>query len=265
MEQKEKTLTEYPFMDKLLTNRRIEFSKNEYDSIRSELITRIGLINSQSNAAIVAMLATWTMGFALVATLDGFNLQSRLLSIINTFIFLVPVFYYVPLAVKSGENIQQIASISAYIRVFYEYRSLKGEIKMVLFNWETSNNLFSSVNVNRGKDSTLMKMYNNEYTILSLASLTIYIIFAAFTIKNVFWATGNLASFISTLVIILLGGAGCAATVFTYKASCMKNAMMKNTNYYIGKYIDRAIELGCISAEEREPAQEALNSRIGAD
>ena len=62
-------------------------------------------------------------------------------------LFFNSIFYFVPLAIKSGENLTQMVSLSAYIRVFYDYPFQKN-LKM---NWETSNNLLSVVNTDKKK------------------------------------------------------------------------------------------------------------------
>ena len=54
---------------------------------------------------------------------------------------------------------RQIDSISVYIRVFYDYPVEKNKDNR---NWETSNNLMSDSNVNRGKRSKYIRMYNEE-------------------------------------------------------------------------------------------------------
>ena len=77
------------------------------------------------------------------------------------------VFFFVPLAIKSGENLVQIASVSAYIKIFFEYTVSKDTIN---FNWEISNNIFGQQNVKRSKYGSLMKWYNEEYTILAIFS-----------------------------------------------------------------------------------------------
>ena len=52
-------------------------------------------------------------------------------------VFVVPIYFFIPLAVKSGENLVQIASISAYIRVFYEYSARKYTTKWNLLSFLT--------------------------------------------------------------------------------------------------------------------------------
>lgn len=41
-------------------------------------------------------------------------------------------------------------------------------------NWETSNNLLSVVNTDKKEKSVILKMSNEEYTILAISSYLIY-------------------------------------------------------------------------------------------
>ena len=101
------------------------------------------------------------------------EIQMRFLS---AAIFIIPILFFVPLAVKSGENLIQIASISTYIRIFYEYPTID---RKKSWNWESSNNLLSNANVDRKKKSFAMKFFNLEYTILSICSFGIFMFLTA--------------------------------------------------------------------------------------
>ena len=234
-----------------------KFSEHEYDSLRSEIISRIENINNQANSAIITILSTWSMGFALIVAVKEFEMESLLFLIIDTFIFLIPVYYFVPLSIKSGENIQQIASISAYIKVFYEHFSLKSGAE--LFNWETSSNIYSTVHVNRGKKSLLMTFYNDEYTILSAASLLIYTLLSAYTLQKLYSMVSFKIYIVCLIVELLLWLLSGGVVWLIHKVSCANNSMMKNTIFYLNSYIDRAIEMRIISPDERESVRSALD------
>lgn len=237
----------------------LKISEHEYDSLRSEMILRIGNINNQTNSAIITILSTWTIGFALVVAFAQTHIISTFFAFISSGFFLIPIFYFVPLAIKSGENIQQIASISAYIRVFYDYRSFKnGEI---LFNWETSNNICSAINVYRGKASAFMMFFNDEYTILSIASFLIYFFTTCFFYKNEcsLYGTNSCRLFLITIMTNILMIVSLFAIYIIHETSCMYNVMMKNTVFYVNAYIDRAVELGVFPPEEKEIMLRVLN------
>ena len=238
-------------------------SFNEYNSLRQELITRITLINNQAHTAILTILTIWSAGFVLLVKIYELDKNEQLFSphmlvFIVNLIFLIPIFYFIPLSVKSGENITQIASISAYIKVFYEYKSLRGNGDF--FNWETSNNATSTVNVDRGKISRPMRYFNEEYTILSLSSLAIYII-VSFNLYFEYFFEMILAIKIIYLAIftifLFLGTYFC---FFIHKSSNMKIAMMENTVSYWNQYLKRAVEIGFISKTDYLNAKKQLNT-----
>lgn len=91
-----------------------EFSIEEYTSIRAELIERIKIMNSQEASALVAIITSWAAGFTFAneiltkkfIMLDSFG--TVVFQCLQTFIFLIPIFYFVPLAIKSGENLTQM-------------------------------------------------------------------------------------------------------------------------------------------------------------
>lgn len=174
-------------------------------------------------------------------------------------LFLIPIFYFVPISIKSGENLTQIASLSAYIRVFYDYLSLKNNT--IYFNWETSNNLVSNANVYRHKKSSRMKFFNSEYTILSLISLMLFVISAFASTKKFFaiYSSVNIRTihiiFLSILFLI-----GLYLCFIIHKSACMKNSLMDKTVFYVKKYIKRAYELEILSETECYEAYKELDA-----
>ncbi len=156
-----------------------EFNIQEYISIRDEMIQRLAIINSQSHTAIITIITAFGAGISLKYEAQAEDIVNIIsFNTMRSLIFLIPIVYLLPLAVKSGENLIQIASLSAYIRIFYDYLS-KDKIRM---NWETSNNMLSNANVNRGKRSFYMRLYNEEYTVLACVSFILYMFF--FNIVN---------------------------------------------------------------------------------
>lgn len=247
-----------------LIDKNIDYSICEYTALKNEMNTRLSLINNQASTAIVTIISAWAAGITLMVIFlqkETSEMNSFIIiGFLESFIFLIPILYFIPLSIKSGENIRQIASLSAYIKVFYEYRSINNE--SYLMNWETSNNLMSAVNINRGLKSLPMLLFNEEYTILSSVSFVLYCTSAIYSIKslNVYQADISLRIlFISLLV--MLGLVGIIAICIIYKTSCMNNAMMKNSEIYLRAYIRRAIELGVISPQDLSNIENELNPK----
>lgn len=63
--------------------RKIDFSENEYLSIRSEMIERIKLLNSQSFTALTTIISFWVAGFTFnIALMSNENrLMNELISL----------------------------------------------------------------------------------------------------------------------------------------------------------------------------------------
>lgn len=236
----------------------IKFNTQEYASIRNELVQRLAAINAQSHTAILTIVTAIGAGITLMdAQVDQINNEVGYISlnIIRSLIFLIPILYLFPLAVKSGENLIQIASLSAYIRVFYDYISKSNE-KM---NWETSNNILSNANVDRGKRSFYMKFYNEEYTVLAIISYLLYIGFSAISIMILKSVVDKRFLIGLGIFYALLALFSLVVVIFIHKSSGMKNTLMKYTPIYVEGYIKRAIEMGVIDNIDIVSAKEELN------
>lgn len=249
--------------------KRIVFSENEYMSIRAEMIERIRLLNSQSFTALATVISFWTAGFtfkmALISKYDFISTEWERITMdfLSATIFLIPIFLFIPLSVKSGENLAQIASISAYIRVFYDFSILKSKINR---NWETSNNLLSNSNVDRKRKGDFLVFYNGEYTTLAVISFALYVICALLNIKKIIilFDTGKInvicthciiiVYFVITIIIPFI-------IIIIHKVACMKNSLMDKTVYYVQGYIKRANELGIIRDEDMQIAINELNPK----
>lgn len=238
---------------------KMKFNMQEYTSLRAEMIQRLATVNAQSHTAIITIITVFGAGVALrynvpenadknIAEFVSFN-------IIRSFVFLIPIIYLLPLAVKSGENLIQIASLSAYIRVFYDYLSPDDG----LMNWETSKNILSNANVDRGKKSNIMKFYNEEYTVLACISFALYIFFsivAAVALKSAIRKEFFVLLIVGDVIIDILA---LVVIAFIHISSGMKNTLMKYTPIYMDGYIKRAVQLGIIQVYDMKIVQAELD------
>ena len=238
---------------------KFEFNTQEYISIRSEMCQRISAINAQSHTAILTIITAFGAGITLNynAQVDKIDNVTGFISlnIIRSLIFLIPILYLFPLAVKSGENLIQIASLSAYIRVFYDYMS-DDKNKM---NWETSNNILSNANIDRGKRSFYMKFYNEEYTVLASISFVLYVVFSIISIAILDEVIESRYLMIIIVTYVVLGAGLIAIIVAIHKSSGMKNTLMKYTPIYVEGYIKSAIEMEIIKDTDVELVKKELN------
>lgn len=247
--------------------KKVHFSENEYLSIRTEMVERIKLLNSQSFTALASIVAFWSIGLNFKIELITKNIYADkifnqvLLNFMGTVIFLIPLFLFLPLSIKSGENLRQIASISVYIRVFYDYPVEKNKDNR---NWETSNNLMSDSNVNRGKRSKYLRMYNEEYTTLSVISFGIYVVFGVLQIHGLWELLEKernmlICYHIIFILYIVISVVAIYVIYLIHTEASMKNSLMKNTENYVSGYIKRANYLGIIKDEDIEKAKEELD------
>lgn len=240
-------------------------SDQEYQTLRSEILTRTTLISSQSSTAIATIISSWVAGISLLglALKEGINPNSLItMCYLASIVFLIPIFYFVPLAVKSGENMQQIIAISTYIRVFHEYPTMKK--RRDLKNWEITNSLINPITSGHGKRSRNAYIYNVEYTVLSCISLALYIICAFLTyshiveIKDVALYTLSWYRSINIVVFLILGILGLLCILKIRKVSSTKEAVINQTNMYIITYLERSKDLGLIESDEVESAKKYL-------
>ena len=235
--------------------KKYNFSEAEYSSIRAELVSRIGLSNSQSSTALTTIISTWATGLTLLIFLSGQNNQLSdyaeiIIRFINSLIFLIPVAYFIPLAIKSGENLTQIASISAYIRVFFEYlREESDDNGLPRYSWEATNTLVSNINALRKGKGKLLLMYNEEFTILSSASVMIYSVCAGLNIATIY-KSAFITSWVFAIAIVIYAVFAVLSIIMIiiiHRSSCAKLNLTKKSPIYIEAYLYRAVELGLIN------------------
>lgn len=243
-------------------SKKIQFNIQEYSSLRNEINVRLSIINSQSNTALLTIISAWAAGIALkygtnieeiMSTDEIINVAT--LNFIRPLIFLIPILYLLPLAVKSGENLIQLASLSAYIRVFYDYLS-PNKNKM---NWETSNNILSNANIDRGKASRKMRLYNSEYTILAIISFLLYIGFAIISTVTIESLVEEIYYIFCIAIYVLAGICSIVFIITIYNSSSTKSTLMKYTPMYVEGYIKRAVTLGVITENEVDSIKYSIN------
>ena len=260
------------------------FSDYEYNSLRTELISRIGFIYSQSSTALTTIISTWAAGITLFIFLTGdrhslTNNAEIIIRFFNSFVFLIPVAFFIPLAIKSGENLTQIASLSAYIRVFFEYiREKSDDTSLPRYGWEISNTLVSDINAYRKNKGKLILMFNEEFTILSIISVIIYSLSAVLniltiygpkpdtsentTIENLSETGSSVVNSVSNILndpkwlftIITIYSVFAVLAIITviniHKSSCTKKNLMDKSPVYIQAYLKRAADLKLINKDK---------------
>ncbi len=242
------------------------FSRDEYTYLREEIIQRQGKTQSLSNTALITILSAWAAGLTFQIALSSKEMQFNWIyedlgmHFLRALIFAAPVFFLLPLAIKSGENMRQTASLSAYIRVFFEYPIRPGEEQM---NWEITNSMFSDIGVDRKRKSALMRLYNTEYFILAVISFAVYVLFGIIDVAQLLELekVGEIFGcaeclFISIYAIVAL--CALASILAIMRSSSIKKSMMEWSQKYIEGYLNRAVELHVIAPEQLEKARAEL-------
>lgn len=228
-----------------------QMDKDEYKALREEMQMRVQLMNTHNVGMIMAVIAMWSVGGLLIQgaweytekILTG-ELQNAhvfigiiIWGIASLFMFF-PILIQVPLAVKSGDNLGQIATIAGYMKVFAEvpsilYNATKEESfkaeSMGIIGWEC----FQKKEV---AFPLRARFFNSEYIILTCISMMLYLITAFAGCFN-FWSSMAL---LGKIVLILFFSAllvlAVLALVLIVKCSSSKN-LLKNIkdreNYYL--------------------------------
>lgn len=237
---------------------------DEYISLREELIQRNNIINSQASTAIVAIISAWAAGFTTrmsIISNNAFfanNLYTKInMQFLTSLVFVIPILFFIPLSVKSGENLIQIASISTYIRVFYEYPTSSQKKR---WNWESANNLLSNANIDRHYKSLIMKFFNSEYTILSMCSYLIFFYLNLLDLKGIENSQDSPNIFILYVILfIILSSISIISIIIIYRSSSIKYTLMSATKEYVDKYITIAYHRGILTKDQALDAHRKLN------
>lgn len=248
----------------------------EYSSLRSETCTRIEIMNSQSTSALTTALATWVIGF----TLLGFQVTSKpepnnimtfLLPLGQIVAFLSSIIMLLPMASKSGENLQQMVSLGAYIRIFHDEASQTVPNDSPKFYWETVDKKMNSLlnsNSNSSKiiEHTLFRLisksaiFNSEYVCLSLVSNAffllagidfIYSLYIAFRSTTTCMVAVILLVFVEFLMIITIREIN--------RISSGRLNLMETYRTYLVKYFEFAVYYGIFDIEKAQQVWNDIN------
>ena len=112
----------------------------------------------------------------------------------------------------------------------------------------------------RGKGKVLL-MFNEEFTILSVASVMIFLISAGLNIATIYKST-IISSLLFVTVIIVYAVFAVLAIIMViiiHRSSCAKLNMIDKSPIYIEAYIYRAADLGLINENQIRKVWNKLN------
>ncbi len=258
----------------------------EYIALREELLQRIGAINNYTINSLTIIIALWVAGFSLVGVRFGIRLDSKAyINMAFTFGESVAFFMVLPIVesfvIKNEENVRQIASLGAYLRVFYECIPIVKENE-TYFCWESldsSLNLLKTDNIeNKQKRNRLMELifsregfarmfYNLEYIAAAITSTVLFLIslisfftsglssvdytnWSEFFLPNILFIISILA-YLAFVVVVLLS----ILSIFKHNASSLF------WRYYIESMkmcVRYARRIGCIDDDEEKKINEMV-------
>lgn len=241
----------------------------EYETLRNEIVERISIINSQASNAMSLIITTWAAGF----TLLGVQATNRnisedmiiLLSVGEETAFFFAILFLLPMAVKSGENLKQLASLGIYIRVFYEYVPRYRRDKKDLYLWETADKHINIGATSKGLSDKVIQMYNMEYVLLGLLSFAFWILVAAYHVSIVFCRSNGWELSVLISILFLVGIGALFMLRLIYKQSNNRDNMMKLTEEYTQKYLLLAVHMNYISEKDIKGAWDELNPKNGLE
>lgn len=236
--------------------------KEEYATLRDEMIARVQMMNTNNLGMITAVFAVWAIAGVFFTSiykfiLEDFNagglLTNHVYPITFAFIFLnillvVPVAINLPLAAKSGDNFTQIASLSAYILAYWELPGLVQKNNAEAQDANTDMSAWEFFQQKGFYKKFIGRFFNYEYIILSGISLLLYLI-ATFSIAclGFNYHIINVALYLSIVSVIFLL-LGVLFVFIILQSDCRK--LIKERDEFLNRYIDIGEKHNIFTADE---------------
>lgn len=249
-----------------------KFDEVEYNALRAEQNMRIQIINEHGfkiNSFIFtfysALIAILGFCFKFVGNSNTiFNKSIGIefaVSVILTLFASLPLYMLSAFSGKYNDNLSQIVSISVYQKIFFELTSLTRKESKKLLGWELLHN---------NLDGSKIKLFNKEYTILSIVTVICTVAISAIMSSagfflNSYFAKGALnANLVAVIVFYILLVAYMALMI------CLVVKIIRNTdskkclnefnNNHAKDYLDKAVEYKYITEEERAEFEKLLKN-----
>lgn len=206
------------------------------------------------------------MGFTLLGfqvTSQPTDIMAVLLPLGQIVAFLATILLLLPMATKSGENLQQMVSLGAYIRVFYDEASqVNFSAESAKFYWETVDKKMNSILNSDANNSNSVDYYicrtisksswfNSEYTGLSIVSDAFFLLAGfdlSFSVYSLFHSTR--ACVIACVFLIVLEVLAIYGIREISRVSSGKHNMLEIYSTYRNKYFELAVKYGIFDFEK---------------
>lgn len=226
----------------------IQNSDNEFTAIRNEISMRIQLINTQENTALLMSAALWATGVA-ISTEPLDSRKVLVLNLLALFLLCAPIFLIIPISKKSGENLYQIEVLSCFVKVFYEYKTLKERaLNTPIFMWEFLNSQTSKLKIS-AKRLTSTFFLNNSYTIISAISVVLFTLKFVVMISDIKLLFGHYEYYTFLIFTVVLLAAGIFVTVKAHTWSSVESNMKAPEKDILKSFLEHGMALGIIQLE----------------
>lgn len=247
----------------------------EYVRLNNELTSRMDKFFSQGYTlvSIIAVIWSLTLGGA-VAWVSGLNnikdfggcyavfASTVILGIVFTLLFGIPIFLVSPFAVKNHDHFRAVSSLSAYIKVFFEYPSIALDLKSEKHDSHTDGRgqkIAWELNHREAKVAKFADHFNSEYLyvssfslLLSFISAVCFIAYAAINYKAL--EKGVLSGIgISAIIIVCFVYIVILIKYFyrVYEISDIGKHIQIYPDEYFIAYLHQAVEIGFYTLQDR--------------
>lgn len=222
-----------------IDNKDSKFSLYEYERLNNELLERMRGIFTHGFTLISMVGLLWTITATLMSNFhsqestNGFDEAQLIFAGLIVFLFGVPVVVLYPFSVKYRDNLRVISSLSAYIKVFYEFPMLLGKYDHIMIDENNNKIPFKS---RMGWESThcsakygIKRLFGFEYgcaaivsSILSLLSFIHFYTLTKFSYEYI-------AFFVCSLIYLIF-------LTFVTVIICFNSRTTKPLNDYSEEY-----------------------------
>lgn len=267
-------------------NHPVQMDINEFMALREEMNFRLSVIYTEEEELVKVVVAFWAASFFVYVfsasrtiAAEDVSFTYVLMLFIQALIVGIPPFFILPTAVKSGENLRQIETISCYFRVFYEYpsvkyRSLYEKNKRDIIHWEMSHNVIFPA-LEGGKNTRWIEKINLVYMILAIISFVIYGVNAFYSLFRIYLFNATNAadqkSFIWILILFICYGIfQCVVLWLITEGSSVKKNMRDIRGELLQTFVRQAVTLHVIVLNDSEcqnisASVDAFSERLSRD
>ncbi len=249
-----------------MTSKGKKMSEAEFHSLRSEMDMRVGMAFTHGFSVVSISLVFFAAIFVFISGFIDFTLKENavtgqaafidcFITLGIEFLCLIPALIMIPYGYKYRDNIRVITNIGAYIKVFYDFPTLKdnsGKENLLnyseVYGWEL---LHCDSKIPDGKK------FSTEYNLVSIISLAmasvfaIVLFFCTIYFHNYFEKALDGAIVIIAIIISVIMIVGLAVIAFLKRKNTDTSKLFECfAADYFEYYIELAENLGVLTNEE---------------